>query len=312
MAAARGLDAGFGRAGRQLAGTQRGIAVDRAGNPAIGLGVAGRQLRPVVGRQRAQVGHRLAGQLVQGLVGVGQRVAGQDGAGAGLVVLGAGFMHVGDRGQAHFQALVRIVELALAGGLVGLGRRQRLDRHQHVEIGRGGAHHQAVIGRVQVVVGGLAERTLGAQAGELAPVEQGLAGAQAVAAAGAGERSAHALRLGARAGDGGVAGQLRQQRGAGLDLAFLVVQRVGLGDRQLGVAAAGHFIGLQQVGGLGGARGQGGGQGQGEGSADHRRLPFRVDGARWTACRRGECVGLAAPRGGGQNWNWGTGSAPCR
>src|SRR5690606_40488501 len=105
-------------------------------------------------------------------VGVLQGVAGEDGVGAGLVVLGAGLVHVGDRGQAHFQALVGVVELALAGGLVGLGGGQGLDRHQYVEVGGGGAHHQVVAGGGQVLVGGGAERALGAQGGEVAPVEQ--------------------------------------------------------------------------------------------------------------------------------------------
>src|SRR5690606_8739693 len=139
-----------------------------------------------VGREGAQVAHRLAGQLGQGLVGVLQRTAGEAGVGAGLVVLGAGLVHAGDRGQARFQALVGVVELALGGGLVGLGRGQRLDRHQHVEVGGGGTHHQVVAGGGQVLVGGGAQGALGAQAGELAPVEQRLRGVQVVPAGGRG------------------------------------------------------------------------------------------------------------------------------
>src|SRR5690606_19523480 len=144
------------------------------------------------------------------------------------------------------------VELALAGGLVGLGGGQGLDRHQYVEVGGGGAHHQVVAGGGQVLVGGGAERALGAQGGEVAPVEQRLRSAQAVAAGGPFDGAGTAIALGARAGEAGGAVDLRQQRRARLDPAFLGDEGVRFGDRQRRVAVAGHFVGLQQVGGAGG------------------------------------------------------------
>src|SRR5690606_16823014 len=160
---------------------------------------------------------------------------------------------------------------------------------------------------------GRAERALRAQAGDLAPVEQGLAGTQAVAAGGALEVAGHAFALAARAGQAGAAVDLRQQGGAGLDLAFLGVQRVGLGDRQLRVTVAGHLVGLQEIGSAGGGGEQGGRQGQGEGTADHQRLPYLHVGSgttsgpswgyRWDRCPAGR---------GGQKLNCGTGSAPRR
>src|SRR5690606_28815902 len=158
--------------------------------------------------------------------------------------------------------------------------------------------HQVVAGGGQVLVGGGAQRTLGAQAGELAPVEQGLAGVEAVVAAGALEAARAAFRLGAPAGQAGAAADLRQQRGTGLDAAFLGDERVRFGDGQRGVAVARHLVGLEQVGGTGGGGGQGGRQGQGEGTADHQRLPYlhvgpgSMSGPSWGYRDR-----TAAPRG---------------
>src|SRR5690606_40468862 len=88
------------------------------------------QLGLEVLRQRAQRVDRGAGDLGQRLVGVLQRVAGEDGAGTGGVVLSARLVHVGDRRQAHFQPLVGVVELLLErrlgrfGGIEGLQRDQ--------------------------------------------------------------------------------------------------------------------------------------------------------------------------------------------
>src|SRR5690606_34615946 len=153
--------------------------------------------------------------------------AGQDGVGACLVVLGAGFVHVGDRGQAHFQALVGIVELLLGRSFVGLGSGQRFNRHQHVEVGGGGAHDKIIVGRIQREVGGVADVALRTQGGELAPVEQGLAAVDAVVAGLAGGAAADAINLYARAIQRCLTVDLREQRCTCLYLAFLGVEPVG-------------------------------------------------------------------------------------
>src|SRR5690606_36865284 len=101
-------------------------------------------------------GPRHAGDLGQGLVGGGQRVAHQDGVGAGAVVLGAGLVHVGDRRQPDLEPLAGEVGLLLQRGFLGLGGGQGLDRDQHVEVGLGGAGDQRVAGGFQGEVGGAA------------------------------------------------------------------------------------------------------------------------------------------------------------
>src|SRR5690606_13245772 len=137
-----------------------------------GVGVAaGRKLGAEVFRQALEVGDGRAGDLGQRLVGVGQGVALGDGVGAGAVVLGARLVHVGDRRQADFQALVGVVELALERRFGGLGGGQGLDRHQHVEVRGGGAGDQRVARGLQVEVGSAAEGVLPAQVGDAAPVE---------------------------------------------------------------------------------------------------------------------------------------------
>ncbi len=201
-------------------------------------------------------------------------------------------MHVGNRRQAHFQALVGVVELLACGRLVGLRGAVGLDGHQRVEVGRGGAHDQLVIGRFQLQVRRTADMALGAQVGEPAPVKQHLAGTDAVVAAGAGGAAADAVQLGAGTAERGLAIDLRQQGRTGLYRTFAAVQTIRLCRRQLRVAVAGHVIDLQQVGGLGRQRGQCGSQGNGKAVADHRFI--LCDGV----CFRGRTARPARHRAG--------------
>ncbi len=237
----------------------------------VDVAAVGRHFRAEVGRQAAQVDHRLAGQLGQCLVVIGQGVLRNDGVGARLVVLGARFVHVGDRRQAHFQALVGEIELLFRGRFVGLCGVQRFDRHQHVEVGRRRANDQAVVGRIEGEIRRLAQLALRTQVVDLGPVEQRLAAVDRVRAALVGERAGVGVgvRLAARAVQRGLAVDLRQQGGARLHGTFLVDQPGRFGGGQLRIAVAGHFVDLQQVGGMGGQRQQGSGQRNSEGSADH-------------------------------------------
>ncbi|KAG0772635.1 hypothetical protein G6F22_015572 [Rhizopus arrhizus] len=271
MATAGGLHAGFGGTDLQFLRLQRRILVGRLVHQFVDVAAVGRHFRAEVRRQATQVDHRLAGQFGQGLVVIGQGVLRNDGVGARLVVLGACFVHVGDRRQAHFQALVGEVELLLRGRFIGLCGVQRFDRHQHVEVGRRGAHDQAVVGRVEGEVRRLAQFALRTQVVDLGPVEQRLAAVDRVVAALAGERARIdiGVRLTACAVQRGLAIDLRQQGSARLHGAFLVDQPGRFGGGQLRIAVARHLIDLQQVGGMGGQRQQGSGQRNSEGSADH-------------------------------------------
>src|SRR3546814_9076260 len=147
--AARGRNALVGRADLVFERPERRVVLLRRGHPGLGV-AAGRQLGTEIVRQALQVGDAGAGDLGQRLVGVGQGVALGDGVGARAVVGGAGLVHVGDRGQAHFQALVGVVELALERSLGGLGRGQGLDRPPHVDVGRRGRGRRGAVRRLAV------------------------------------------------------------------------------------------------------------------------------------------------------------------
>ncbi|MNS91760.1 hypothetical protein D3C72_1258690 [compost metagenome] len=271
MATTGRLHAGFGGTDLQFLRLQRRVLRGCLLHQLVQVAAVGRHFRTEIGRQALQVHHRLAGQFGQGLVVVGQGVLRNDRVGARLVVLGACFVHVGDRRQAHFQALVGEVELLLRGRFVGLCGVQRFDRHQHVEVGRRGAHDQVVVGRVEGEISRLAQLALRTQVVDLRPVEQRLGAIDRVVAALAGDRARVGIGIGlaTRAVQRGLAIDLRQQGSTRLHGAFLVVQPGGFGGGQLRVAIARHFIDLQQVGGMGGQRQQGSGQRNSEGSADH-------------------------------------------
>ena len=174
MARARGADIGLGRPQLEFLGLQCRIVGDGGFDPLLDTGGFG-QRRLEVFRQSPDVGDRLAGEFAQGLVAILDGIAREDGVGARAVVLGAGFVHVGDRRQADFQALGREVELLLQRRLGGLGGGERFQLHQHFEVGGRGARDQGVVGRIQAEVGGLAQRIGALQAREVAVVVDHLA-----------------------------------------------------------------------------------------------------------------------------------------
>lgn len=136
MAGTRSTDVCLGGTDLQLLRPQRGIIGNGGSDQLIDIAISGRHFRAELVGQCTQTNYGLAGEFSQCLVVILQRVAGVDGVGARLVVLSAGFVHVGDRCQAHFQTLVGVVELLLCCRFVGLGCRQRLDPHQYLEIRR--------------------------------------------------------------------------------------------------------------------------------------------------------------------------------
>ena len=280
MAGARGFDVGRGRLDLEFLRLQRGVVLDRGGDPAFGR-LLGRQFRLEVLGQALEAAHGLAGEFHQRLVGVLERVAGHDGVGARAVVLGARFVHVGDRREADFEALVGEVELLLQRRLLRFGGGQRFDRDEHVEVGGRCPRRQRVARRFELEVRRPAQRLLALEPREIAavvdhlsdvdaePAVGGFAVGVAVPATPSSVRDV-AFAVGARAGNAGRAVDLRQHRGAGLHGAFLGGEGSGFGGRQLRIAGARELIGLQQVFGVG-ARGrqQHQGEGENEGAAAH-------------------------------------------
>ncbi len=94
-----------------------------------------------------------AGQLAQALVAVVQGVLGIDLVCQRLIALGLGLMHVGDGGQAHFEALLSLFQLTLHRDLVGAYKFQGVHRLEHVEVGLGGTQHQILVLEVVAHVG---------------------------------------------------------------------------------------------------------------------------------------------------------------
>ena len=267
MAGARGIDVVFGRLEIGGLRLQRGVLCQRGRHPGIGITLR-RQCGLEVVRQALEVGHRGAGDFHQRLVGVLHRVAGEDGVGAGGVVLGAGLVHVGDRRQAHFEALVGEIELAPERGLGGLGGGQGFGGDQHVEIRRRGARDQRIVVGIELEVGRCAQRALRTQRGDLTPVEQHLVGVHAIAACAGASGHARHTAVGQRC----TAADLRQQRAAGLHRAFAGRQALRFGDRQRGVVGAGQFVGLDEIGGQQRAGRQGQRERQEQGAAEHRKI----------------------------------------
>ena len=209
-----------------------------------------------------------AGDFQQGFARIDQRIAGQNGVGTRGIVTGAGFMHVGDRGETDFQALFGLIELTLDRAFFGTRCRQAVDGSQHIEVGFRDADDQAVVGRIQFRIrlqgAGFAAR----KPGIVAVVVNALAQAGAV------------LLLGARTAEGGVVVQcaigivlvqahssvdLRQQIGTRLHHALLGDGVLRFTDGQRWVALARLGVGLDQINGEGRRRTQcqRGGQSQG-------------------------------------------------
>ncbi|MNS76658.1 hypothetical protein D3C72_1102120 [compost metagenome] len=62
-------------------------------------------------------------------------------------------MHVGDGGQAHFEALLSLFQLTLNRDLVGANKFQGVHRLEHIEVGLGGTQHQILVLEVVAHVG---------------------------------------------------------------------------------------------------------------------------------------------------------------
>ena len=208
---------------------------------------------------------------------------------ARAVVLRAGLVHVGDRREADFQALGGEIELLAQRGLGGLGGGQRLQLHQHVEVGRGGAGDQRIAGGLDLVVGRTAQRLLAAQRGEARAVVDHLLRADPDAARGAvalgiaGHRDEIDLaghRIGnlggllagtgrARARVACVAADLRKHRRTRLHGALAGGSRLRFGRGELRVVLPRELVDLHQVGRGRGRGQQGEGEGKYERTADH-------------------------------------------
>src|SRR5690606_11610142 len=97
------------------------------------------------------------GQGDQRLEGVLHLALGEDAVGAGAVVAGLGFEHVGLVGQTDVETLVGLVHLALEGGFLGLGGGQVVLGAQHGKVGFGAVEDQLLFGNRQFQRGLLAD-----------------------------------------------------------------------------------------------------------------------------------------------------------
>ena len=169
----RDADVALGNVDLEPRGDDGEVLLDRLGHPRFlveGLRLVERHL--VRGFHQRLVG--LARQLAQQFVGARERALGRDHAGGRAVVRRTRLLHVGDRDQADFEALLRLLELAVDRLECRRRRGQRVVGREHVEVALRYAHHQVLL-RGAVV--GLRERDLGTGTLErlpLVPAEEGL------------------------------------------------------------------------------------------------------------------------------------------
>ena len=159
--------------GAEPAGGERQVLLHGRFHPLLRIGGFG-HLQRHGGARRGEHGVLHVGDLAQELLRGGQLTLGGDQVRRRGVARGARFLHVGDGDQAHFEALLRLLELARNGvdrGLLGL---HVVLRGEHIEVARGDAHRQVLL-RHAVVGVRLGHDAAGLlEAHELAPVEDAL------------------------------------------------------------------------------------------------------------------------------------------
>ena len=219
------------------------------------------QLQPLVGVERGLLRAEAigvehvqltvvdTGQLAQALVAVVQGVLGIDLVRQRLIALGLGFVHVGDGGQAHFEALLGLFKLTLDRGLVGTHEFQGIHGLEHVEVGLGGTQHQVLVLEVVGHVG-LGGALLGQiQVDPVAATVDGLIQGHGAGSA----RVGHGVVLVLQVVQAGAQVDLGQQGCTGfVDLLEGLVP-LGLGFQQLGVLDLGLLVNIEQVFGMSGA-----------------------------------------------------------
>src|SRR5688572_7480904 len=248
--------------GREAARVQAGILFHRELDPVLGiLGIRALE-RHVVTRLFQHV-PGVAGELAQQLARIREVAFALDQRGGRGVERGLGVLHVGHGDQAHFEALLGLLELATDCVVRGLRGLERVLCREHVEVRLGRAQDQVLLGDDVV---GLGLRALGIRAPERGPVfptEHALAQPQApvrtvtveVAPLGFGRLSGQREAAGAVGVDGVIPGpvciDLGQQCGEGLRLRLARGKAVGFSLAYQRVARQRARVNLFQVGGRG-------------------------------------------------------------
>ncbi len=99
----------------------------------------------MVARGVASTGVLHVGDLAQQFLRGGELALGGDQVRGGGVARGARFLHVGDGDEAHFEALVGLLELARDGIERRLLRLHVVLRGEHVEVARGDAQREVLL-----------------------------------------------------------------------------------------------------------------------------------------------------------------------
>ena len=244
------LEGFFGSADRVVAGQQIQVLAGCGVDPGLGVIRRRRQDRQGVDDALNRV-VLTVGQGDQGFERIIDLALGQNPVGSRGVITGLGLQHVGLVRQAHVEALIGLVELALERRFFCLGRGQVVLAAQHVEIVFGTLQDQVLLGRRELQ-GGLFVDVFGCL--ELEPAvsaEQWLGQGRLIGMSAAVGRRRRLVELGAHVGHFGAAGDIRQQPGTGLGHDFFLCAVLGAGGGQVGVVVHGFLVDADQVG-LGG------------------------------------------------------------
>ncbi|MNN16801.1 hypothetical protein D3C81_1299530 [compost metagenome] len=244
LALAQGL---FGGGNRIVGGQQ--VEVLAAGGFDPGLGVVWRWYLHRQGMHHAlDRGVFTVGQGDQRFKGILHLALGDDPVGPGRVVAGLGLQHVGLVRQAHIEALVGLVQLALECGFLGLGRGQVVLGAKHGEVVLRALQDQVLLGSRQLQRRLFVDRLGRLQLEPTVSAEDRLRQGRApgIAAAVAGGR--RLVELGAGVQHLGIGRQVRQQSGAGLRHHFAAGAIIGAGRGQVGVVVHRLLVNADQVG----------------------------------------------------------------
>ncbi|MNG98487.1 hypothetical protein D3C79_576300 [compost metagenome] len=214
-----------------------------------GLGVVGRR-----DLHRQGMDHALnrcvfpVGQGHQGLEGILYLALGNDPVGPRRVVAGLGLQHVGLVGEADVESFVGLVQLALEGSFLGLGRGQVVLGTEHGEVILRGLQDQVLFGSRQLQRRLFVDRLGRLQLEPAVSAEDRLRQGRApgIAAAVAGGR--WFVQLGAGVQHLGTGRQVRQQPGASLWHHFAAGAVIGAGRSQVSVIVDRFLIDADQVG----------------------------------------------------------------
>ena len=242
------LPKGFFSGGyRVIAGEQVKVLTPGSFDPGLGVVRCRRQHRQRVDDTLNRV-VLAVGQGDQRFESVVHLTLGQDAVGPGSVVAGLGLQHIGLVRQAHIEAFVGLVELALEGIFFGLGRRQVVLGAQHGEVALGTLQNQVLLGGRQLQRGLLVNGLGGLQLEPAVGTEQRLAQGGPPGVGVTVGRGGRLVDLGTYVIAVGAGRQIRQQTCAGLGHYFFLRAVLRTGSGQVGVVVRRFLIDADQVG----------------------------------------------------------------